>query len=469
MIKRFSCDFETVTWLDNETYVWAWASCEIGNEDNLIIDNNLDSFIEFCKKENNPICYFHNLKFDGEFLIWWLEKHCYKWVKDKKDTGDKTYTTLISDMGQFYSIEVYFKKQGNKVKKVTFIDSLKIIPMSVKQMAKAFGLDEGKGELDYNKPRRKGWKITPEEADYIRRDVQIVSKCLNEVFSEGLKKMTNGSNSLADFKKMFTKRKFEHFFPSLTTEQDKDIRQAYRGGFTYLNPIYKEKDVEGVTILDVNSLYPSVLRGVERADGTFKEYLYPWGEPYFFKGQYQKDDIYPLYVQMLTCSFKIKPGKIPTIQIKNNRSYFMPNEYLETTGGEIVALCLTSVDLELFFNHYEVDDLTYISGWKFKAGKGFFNEYIDKWTERKIQAGKEGNKGQRQLAKLRLNSLYGKFATSIESRSKIPYLGDDDIIHYNISDPETRQGVYLPVGIFVTSYARAVTIRDKPEDKRLLN
>ena len=39
-MKKFTADFETATWLPNETYVWAWAICEIGNPDNIIIDNN---------------------------------------------------------------------------------------------------------------------------------------------------------------------------------------------------------------------------------------------------------------------------------------------------------------------------------------------------------------------------------------------------------------------------------------------
>ena len=38
-MKKFTADFETATWLPNETYVWAWAICEIGNPDNIIIDN----------------------------------------------------------------------------------------------------------------------------------------------------------------------------------------------------------------------------------------------------------------------------------------------------------------------------------------------------------------------------------------------------------------------------------------------
>ena len=58
-----------------------------------------------------------------------------------------------------------------------------------------------------------------------------------------------------------------------------------------------------------------------------------------------------------------------------------------------------------------------------------------------------------------LNSLYGKFATSLEVKSKIPYLGEDDIIHYQFTEKEDKKGVYLPIGSFITAYAREKTIR----------
>ena len=133
--------------------------------------------------------------------------------------------------------------------------------------------------------------------------------------------MTIGSNALTDFKKILSKSKFEHLFPSLDYEIDKDLRKSYKGGFTYLNPIYKEKDVENITVLDVNSLYPSVMY----------EKKLPFGEPIFFNGKYEDDKVYNLYIQMITCSFKIKKNKIPTIQIKHNLNY-KSNEYLESSN-----------------------------------------------------------------------------------------------------------------------------------------
>ena len=63
-MKKYTADFETCTWLSDETYVWAYAVCEIGNEENIIIGNSLEDFMKFCEKSDNSVFYFHNLKFD---------------------------------------------------------------------------------------------------------------------------------------------------------------------------------------------------------------------------------------------------------------------------------------------------------------------------------------------------------------------------------------------------------------------
>ena len=443
---NFTADFETCTWLDNETYVWAFAVCEIGNEDNVIIGNNIDDFMKLLEVSKNANYYFHNLKFDGEFIIYWLLKNGFTHIENRKDKKDKTFSTLISDMGMFYTIEIYFKVTKKHVKKVKLIDSLKIIPFSVNEIAKSFGLPISKLEIDYNEFREKGHILTPLETDYIKNDVKIVAMALNVLFKEGLNRITSASNSLSNFKETHSKSKFEAMFPKLTYEADKDMRAAYKGGFTYLNPIYKEKDVGTGVVLDVNSLYPSVMRYE----------LMPIGEPVFYEGKYESDLVYPLYIQRITCSFELKENKIPTIQIKKSAS-FMDNEYLESSNGEIVALTLSSIDLEMFLKHYDVHYLTYVSGWKFKAMRGIFNEYIDFWTERKIKATQEGNKGMRTLSKLMLNSLYGKFATSLDVQSKSPYI-EDDIVKYKLGETSKKDGLYLPIGIFITAYARRKTI-----------
>lgn len=126
-------------------------------------------------------------------------------------------------------------------------------------MAKSFNLNISKLEIDYKKERKKGHILTKEEKEYIKNDVVIVAKALNQFFTEDLTKMTQASNALGDYKKILTNSKFEHYFINLNKDLDENLRKSYKGGFTYLSPEYEEKDVGKGTILDVNSLYPSVM------------------------------------------------------------------------------------------------------------------------------------------------------------------------------------------------------------------
>lgn len=446
-MRRFTADFETTT-DEKDCRVWAYALCEIGKPDNFYYGNNIEDFFKALQyKRENYVLYFHNLKFDGEYIFNYLLNNGYECIKDKKDRKDKTFTTLISDTGQFYSIEIFFEVGKNKKSnKVTIYDSLKILNFSVDKIAKAFDLPIRKLELDYTKYREVGHELTPEEIDYIRNDVEIMARALDFMFKERLTKMTIGSDALSYYKDM--NKNFNKYFPILPYEIDMDIRKSYKGGFTYLNDCYKEKETGRGLVLDVNSLYPSVMTG---------EYL-PFGEPIFFTGKYEEDVLYKLYIQTLTCSFELKEGKIPTIQIKNNLA-FVPNEYVKSSDGDLVTLTLTNVDLKLFFENYNVENITYHSGWKFKALKGLFTSYITYWTEKKINAKKEGNNVLYLISKLMLNSLYGKFGLNPNVGSKYPYLNEEGIVKYGNYPIEIRDSIYIPVASFITSYARNKTIR----------
>lgn len=439
----FTADFETTT-DPTDCRVWAYGICEIGKPDNFIYGNDIKDFIEWARKEKTATAYFHNLKFDGEFILCWLFENGFKHVLDRKELEANTFTTLISDKGQFYSMEICFKRSGRNKESLTIYDSLKILPFSVAAVAKGFNLPISKLEIDYNETREKGHVLTKEEIDYLRNDVEIMARALNVLFEQGLNKMTQGSNALHDYKSIVGKKNFSKWFP--TPEYDADIRQSYKGGFTYLNPKFKEVDVENGIVLDVNSLYPSVM---------YYQPL-PYGEGMFFKGKYKKDKIYNLYVQMLTCQFELKENYIPTIQLKNNLA-FIPTQYLTSSDGEDVTLCLTSVDLELFLEHYNVYNVTYHSGWKFKSTIGLFKDYIDKWNAVKMESTLNGNKAMRTLAKLMLNALYGKFALNPNVQSKNPWY-DNGVIKYKLGEKETREPIYIPVGTFITAWARYKTI-----------
>lgn len=447
-MKYYVGDFETTT-TETDCHVWAFALCHVSDPNDYYIGTSIDDFMDLCEiLPDNPKIYFHNLKFDSQFIIYWLLKNGFKHVHDRLDRASRTFTTLINNKGMFYQIEVIFKLHGKKVRKVTFLDSMKLIPLSVEGIAEAFKMPIQKLKIDYtahdNLPI--GSPLSEEEKEYIKHDVQIVARAIRYFHSQGLDRMTIGSCALEEYKRIIGgKKAFGTLFP--TPRYHTDVRQSYRGGFTYLEPQFAGKILRNGFVLDVNSLYSD----------RMKHCLLPWGTPIFYKGEYTEDKIYPLYVQMIRCQFELKNGKLPTIQIKNSM-FFTGNEYLTSSGGDEIVLVLTSVDLKIFLDHYDVYNLEYISGWKFKGRTGLFDAYVDKWIEQKSKSKEDGNHGMYLISKLFLNSLYGKFGTDIKIKSKIPYIADDGSIHYYDSEPEEKDGVYIAMASFITSYARQKTI-----------
>lgn len=465
--KKYAADFETTT--TEPARVWCWGVANIETPDFVEVGRTIDEFLEWCRDAGNPTIYFHNEKFDGAFILDYLLRNGYEWRREKGDCKEKEFTTIIDDFGKFYAIEIYWKRTANKVTKCTIYDSFKIIPMGVDKAAKDFGLAISKLKIDYDRHNTE-CDITAEEWQYLTNDVSIMAQVLQIAFSYGLTKMTLAACCMADYKNMIGEPVFKYRFPVPPIEVDREIRKAYRGGWTYANPENTGHDVGAGLVFDVNSLYPSQM--------AFRPL--PYGKPRTFDGEYIPDSAYPLYIQRFACAFKLKKNKLPMIQIKNN-GLFNATEYLRDSGGMVVLLTLANPDCDLFFEHYDVSELQFFGGWKFRASDQLFRPYVEKWTALKIEGGKTGNGALRTVAKLMQNSLYGKFGTSPVRRSKrpeydaeakkvvyrpvmtqctnadgSPQLDENGNIMY--TDYEIVRPVYIPIAVFVTAWARYTTI-----------
>lgn len=469
MIKLVG-DFETNNDI-NDCRVWASCLMDVDTLEVIQLVNNIDDtmyLLEQITTTEKIELYYHNLKFDGEFILSWLWNNGF--IYDDKLSKGKTFKTLITDTGIFYQIEIRFHKNKNK-KKLVIRDSLKMIPLRVDQMPKAFGLDVVKGEIDYNLKREVNHILTDEEKDYIIRDCEIVCKGLQFMFNHNLNKMTISSNALNNFKETIGNGNFRGLFPMISKEDDDFIRKSYKGGYTYVNPKYQNKRLKknGCTY-DVNSLYPSQMHS---SSGN----LLPYGMPIYFKGEYPKNDYYPLYIIKVHCKFKLKKGYVPTIQIKKNLRFVgRETEYLKDSGVERVYLYLTNVDYEIFKKHYDVYNEDIIEGYMFKGKVGIFDDYINYWNGVKEQATIEGNEGLRTIAKLMNNSLYGKYATNPVNDLKIPTINENGVVTHKskldlleqieeiensqviIHQDKEREVTYTAMASFITAYARRVTL-----------
>lgn len=444
--KQYTADFETTT-NPNDCRVWAWCIVDVDNFTNNYFGNDIYSFMNKAKELSPCKMDFHNLRFDSQFIISYLLNNGFTYDDDKQ-AKSMTFNCIINDCNQIYALDITFEKKYSIkqkkyiYKKLKIYDSFKKLPFKVSKIAKDFKLPIQKLSIDYNAERPIGHQLTKEEKDYVKNDTEIMARALAMRKAQGLNKMTIGADALSSYKKVITKEKFDKYFPSLDYELDSYLRSAYHGGWNYVNPKYQGQDLGKGYVLDVNSLYPHAMRDND----------YPIGQPKHFKGQYQYDDEYPLYVQKFSCTFKIKPNHLPIVQLKNTFR-FNPTEYL-TEVDDTVILTMCDVDLKLFLEQYDVYDIIYIDGYKFNSKGGLFTDYIDSWY--KVKEVSQG--AERTIAKLMLNNLYGKFATNPKVIDKEPYL-ENGVVKYKIHDTLIKDSIYIPVGIWCTAYARNKTIR----------
>lgn len=451
----YACDFETRN--ENPASVWHWGVAEIGNEANFKWGTKLDDFMEWASGINDTL-YFHNLAFDGQFIVSWLLNNGFTY-NPKRKAIKGTFKTLISKMNQWYSIEICFEDKPKRRMITKIFDSFKKLPFKLSKIAKDYGLPISKGEIDYNKQRPLDYIPTVEEQDYLEKDVKILAMALDIQFKHDLKKMTIGSDCIAKYKQSLVpiedkedkkkqEKKFRKLFPILDDYIDKMVRKAYKGGWTYLKDSLQERDIKGGVVFDVNSEYPYAMR----------EKLMPYGTPLYFTGKYVENKSYPLYIQHIRVEFILKENHLPMIQIKKSL-HFKSNEYLKSSKGMMVDLHLTSVDLQLFFDQYEIIKIEYIQGFMFKGAYGLFDDYIDSNMKDKIEASLNKNEVKRTNSKLLLNNLYGKFGSDPNVTGKHPYLDDDGIVKLALNDDETVDPQYIAVACFTTAYGRDLIIR----------
>ncbi len=482
-------DFETTVYEgQTETEVWASAIVELNTEDVKIFHSIDDTYSYLISLNENLIVYYHNLKFDGQFWLSFLitkikmrqssftagETTC---LDSMKNMLNNSFIYSISDMGQWYTITI---KVNNKY--IILRDSLKLLPFSVKRIGESFKTKHKKLDMEYKGYRYAGCTITDEEKKYIANDVFVVKEALEFMFSEGHNKLTIGSCCLSEFKKMFFNDEYNAYFPNLydvTLSKDKYgsstvgdyIHKSYRGGWCYLVKGKENKIFKCGITADVNSLYPSMMDS-ESCNG------YPVGKPKFWKGNYippeaLQDNSY--YFIRIKTRFYLKENMLPFIQLKGNAMYpstvslessdiynkklgVFQNKYFNKDGELVdtrVEMTMTMTDYILFREHYDVLEFEILDGCYFMKLYGLFDEYISKYKKIKL----ESKGAMRELAKLFLNNLYGKMASSTRSSFKIAYEDEDGSINfYNVTQHDKEPG-YIPIGSAITSYARNFTIR----------
>lgn len=413
----YAFDFETtgernLTEGDTAVRVWLWSLVSVATGD-AWFGYDIDSFIRMLKKQHVKLCFAHNLRFDGSFLMWYCLKH-----------GIPTEQIIDGHAKAWYS----FRAFG-----VEFRDSLKKFPMSLQSLAYELGIQGKEEKPDFNRYIPYGYVPTHDEIRYCVQDSRIVAAAVLHEYNEGRMRLTASSEAYAKLQR--TVPNFQKHFPNLSMYEDAFVRRTYGGGVCICQEEFAGRDLEDIYVYDINSSYPAQMhdRPMPRGYGYFEE---------------PKRD--QLFVVNFTSEFSLKKDHIPSILSARILRYAVRSDNFIRESDGPTNLTMTSVDYELFHKQYDIDyeiDHEFVS---YDSAVGLCAEFIDEEMAGKAAAPK--NSYERQKHKLNMNMSYGSFGINPNSWKVMPCL-QDDVIKYDIV-PEQRIARYSVYASFVTAWGR---------------
>jgi hypothetical protein len=369
-------------------------------------------------KHNNYTWYTHNLGgFDAVFILNILFKNYTKTNVQFKD-------------GKPLSIKVSLTTKDinnkNNTKIIVFKDSYKIQPLSIRKLIKANDITTQKlyfpylflsidninykgkipdksfydniSDIEYNKIadefKDKNWILKDELLNYMKNDIvslyQIIDKFSKEMYElENLNITSVSTLSSIALKTYLTnyynKNKTPIHVPRHANYQD--IKNAYFGGRVEVFKGY----VENINIYDVVSLYPFCMLkdlpigNISRSTDT------------------NIDNYFGFCYASVNVPKNIRAPILP-FRTDNGRLIYPTGNWSSWYTSEILKKARDTQNVRIEVHH----------GYKMEKSNELFSKFVEKYSQIKINAEKEGNNAKRTTAKLVLNSLYGRFGLKYE-------------------------------------------------------
>lgn len=404
-LKICASDIEANNWIE-----FLMIGIYDGNVYNVF--DSIKKYIDFILKNYSGYkIYFHNGgRYDFLFLFDELSK--------------RGKLTFIEKAGGFISIKFSSPKC-----KVEFIDSYNMLPSSLEKLIETFNIKHKKIEIDFTKRYKYSNKKLHE---HLENDCFALYEIIKKLYEKENKvKLTIASQAMNNFKEKF----FNGYIWQSNNKFDLHFRKNYyRGGRV---EVYKGYG-ENLYYYDFNSLYPYVM--------TFPM---PKGSP-IKTNKYHKNKIGYYKIKLLSdTNFLISP------LIKKTS---IGNYYINGNKNDIFYVMNT--DLQILERHkYKFKVL---SGYYFKESEKLFNNYVNHYYNIKSHAKDET---ERYIAKLMLNSLYGKFGQKLRGE-KLEVFSKENLKKGKILDYEHElilvdrdlhvkfKGIHI--ACYITSLARYI-------------
>lgn len=451
-----------------KTSVIFWAASNMMRPDDYKFDYSLDSLFSYIKKNHVTKIYIHDDDYVMSYIYDYLIKN--NWVHDPLMNEEKrifepgSYDAFIIN-GKCMYLKIRYNYNYNST--CTFVSSKNILRNSISEINTSYecGVDindcvDESIQLGIND------ELTTDMLNKTVYSSRIIANALHSVKSTfNLTELTVGSNAVKSWKKLDDKK--YTYLEQLPLNIERDIYLSYRGGYNWINKKYKGVEIREGVVLDVNSLFPWIM----------KTYPMPIGIPVwhdklvFVKNKDGNSELYKYSIIKLTIGGDdkhpgalLKAGCLPTVSNmcqESKTTSMIFNEYQEKLVATTVWM--TGFDYELFQNNYDISDVHVEGCYVFKTKTGLFDNFIDHWYTIK----REQHGAKRELSKLMLDNLHGKLGTKIEhyrggnwihqTKQKLTVV-DGVVTLDKDTDTNNTSIRYMPISIFVNSIARMTMI-----------
>lgn len=463
--------------------VWAWQCYDELN--GFFMTNDFYLWLDYISRVGYKFGWCYNAKFDFSQIDYKILVENEKGWKQNEGKGKGqayTFNSIHNDMGARYSYKLWIPYKNQSRHKYTHSvdlrDFMNIFAGGLKRTLESLDVRDNE-----NKPIRKlemeyqaidFMNLTEEEINYCCNDVKGLYFAIKQydqmvkiqtdgersIFGKGTNIMTAGGLAKAEllrsiFPKYAPKDRIGQFKKNhpIDANLDEYARKngLYRGGICFVNPKYKGKLLKSSDFnspmyrYDVNSEYPYAMTLTPDLVGAPIYMKYEdWIErPNSFKQKYE----------CIYCLEEVE-GVV-------KRGYWglwydpFQKEYTDTPKEKGLHLIFEREFNELLKWY----DLTFLieDVILFKRGKFIFKKFIEENYELKREAKKQKNKGLEAVAKLKLNSSYGKLSEKIK-RNLGHYEENKETgaVHFVLDGEEIndKNSMSIYIGALITSIAR---------------
>ena len=450
----YALDFETHADAESaelgETGVW--LSCLIDDKSawtDDVYDYDVPSLfqrLETLSKTRSLLIYVFNLAFEWSFILPFVRSYGFVWNPKPEDKEGRFYSSVTNKTAMSVW-EARLRFEGGK--QIVFRDLSKVFKGSLRSLAKEFGLETQKGEINYELNRRHGHAVTDEEKRYCFNDTRIVIEILEVMKGEKLFWQSLSSSSYAVSKMVeegfprsrnpYRVFRSDWHYPELGEEETEFLRHGVSGGIAYATPRYHFADIrKPILHIDAHQMHPS----------SAYLHIFPYGKGEHFEGAPKKGGNW-----ISCCHIRVSYRGVKLHSV------------IKLIGLDMVDdmdLWVWDFEIPTMMKCYENLRIEYVDYWRYQTALLPWRDFYRKnYEERKLYRS-ENKPVLANLRKLWNNGSYGKLLErghDTEFENYIELDGLIDSYEHKVENPSLNaKYTYLPVGSCIPAYSRVKLI-----------